>query len=243
MGHGHAGANDMRIPPLLIAIILTAAAPIAFGQGILQPKEGPLHLFNGQDFDGWVRYLSDPKHDPDATWEIRGGGVIHCTGRPEGYLRTRQSYSNYRLTLEWRWPREGGHCGVLVHVQEGDDVWPKSIETGLSAGHAGDFWLFRTDFGEREDTERRRVEKREESSENPVGEWNKMVIECSHDAIKVFVNGVLQNRATHATVDRGHIALQSVGSPIEFRNIVLHPLDPPAQQDAAVQGEENGRNS
>jgi len=39
------------------------------------------------------------------------------------------------------------------------------------------------------------------------------------------VNGVLQNEGTDASVTSGWICLQSEGSPIEFRNIYLQPLD------------------
>jgi len=39
--------------------------------------------------------------DPMQTWSVTNG-VIHCTGKPTGYLRTTHTYSNYIVTVEWR---------------------------------------------------------------------------------------------------------------------------------------------
>jgi hypothetical protein len=40
----------------------------------------------------------------------------------------------------------------------------------------------------------------------------------------VTVNGDLVNEATHCSVSKGAICLQSEGAPIEFRELVLTPL-------------------
>ena len=223
----------MRLLHLVIpALVWTVCVP-AHAEGIVQPLTGPLHLFNGHNIDGWVPYSADSDAKLGENWEIREDGVLHCTGTAEGYLRTKRAYANYRLTLEWRWPDDAGDGGVLVHVQDHDRLWPDSIETGLTSGEAGDLWLLRTSADERAETGRRAV-KHEASSENRPGRWNTLEIVCGPDAIEVSVNGVFQNRATHPTVQFGYIALQSVGTPIEFRNIVLHPLKEPARTEAAT---------
>ena len=63
-----------------------------------------------------------------------------------------------------------------------------------------------------------------DGSEKPLGEWNHMKIVCRGDDVKVFVNGDLVNHGMQCTLDEGAIALQSEGTPIEYRNIVLKPL-------------------
>lgn len=181
-------------------------------------------LFNGKDFTGWVRFLPDANVDPDTVWQVKDG-VIHCTGTPTGYLRTEQPYGDYRLELEWRWVEKPGNSGVLLHITGDDKVWPKSIEAQLKSDNAGDFYVIEgTDFKEHVNKDDRRVPKKAESNEKPIGEWNKMEIECKGDTIKVYVNGVLQNEATETSVAKGMIGLQSEGAPIEFRNIVLKTL-------------------
>ena len=69
------------------------------------------------------------------------------------------------------------------------------------------------------------IKKQKASTEEAPGKWNEYDIVCDAGKIKLFVNGVLQNDATDATDTAGWICLQSEGSPIEFRNIYLEPLN------------------
>ena len=52
-----------------------------------------------------------------------------------------------------------------------------------------------------------------------------MEIVCQGDTIRVTVNGDLVNEGSNCSVTEGAICLQSEGAPIEFRNIILTPLD------------------
>ncbi len=58
---------------------------------------------------------------------------------------------------------------------------------------------------------KRRILNLTDGSENPVGEWNTMVIECVGDEIKVWVNGDLVNYGD-CTATKGQIAVQAEGS-------------------------------
>ena len=71
--------------------------------------------------------------DPMQTWSITNG-VIHCNGSAAGYLRTKQSYSNYVVTVEWRFVkvRPSRQTGVLVQMQLPDKVWPSASRTRAS---------------------------------------------------------------------------------------------------------------
>ena len=48
----------------------------------------------------------------------------------------------------------------------------------------------------------RRILNLTDDSEKPLGEWNKMVIECVGDEVKVWVNGDLVNHGTKCTVSK-----------------------------------------
>ena len=181
-------------------------------------------LWNGKDFTGWKLFIPDETVGVTTVWSVEGD-VIHCTGVPPGYMRTEKNYTNYKLTLEWRWAEEPGNSGVLLHMSEPDTVWPKSIEGQLMSGNAGDFWLIGgTEVKEHIDKESRRIVKKEESSEKTPGEWNKYEIICKENNIHLYVNGILQNVGTEASVQSGKICLQSEGKPIQFRNIYIEPL-------------------
>jgi hypothetical protein len=62
-------------------------------------------------------------------------------------------------------------------------------------------------------------------NEKPLGEWNHYEAVCDGDTIRLTINGLLQNVATECTVTKGYIGLQSEGTPIQFRTIVLEPLE------------------
>jgi hypothetical protein len=51
-----------------------------------------------------------------------------------------------------------------------------------------------------------------------------MEITCKSNTIEVYVNGVLQNKATGISATEGHICLQSEGKDIEFRNVFITKL-------------------
>ncbi|NND34579.1 MAG: DUF1080 domain-containing protein, partial [Saprospiraceae bacterium] len=63
-----------------------------------------------------------------------------------------------------------------------------------------------------------------DGSENPVGEWNHMHIECLGDQIKVWVNGDFVNHGFDCTAQQGQIALQAEGAEVEFRRVELKPI-------------------
>jgi hypothetical protein len=71
----------------------------------------------------------------------------------------------------------------------------------------------------------RRIINLTDSSEKSLGQWNSMVIEAVGRSIKVWVNGDLVNDGSDATADHGRIALQSEGSEVEFRKLLLIPLN------------------
>ncbi|MHC4206761.1 MAG: 3-keto-disaccharide hydrolase [Planctomycetota bacterium] len=188
-------------------------------------------LWNGKDFSGWKLYVPDEDINVNDIWSVREG-VVHCKGKPNGYMRTKSKHANYRLHLEWRWPDEPTNSGVLLHASGEDQVWPKCIECQLKSGSAGDFVLIggtgiTVDGKDMQNVEKQFVvaPKKQQSSEKPAGQWNTYEIDCDKDTIRCYVNGVLQNEGTAATVSAGWICLQSEGSPIEFRNIYIKTLE------------------
>ncbi|MFQ7387858.1 MAG: DUF1080 domain-containing protein [Alistipes sp.] len=153
-----------------------------------------------------------PEGVGDARCLLRQNGNIRIAGSPFGYMRTEETYDDYRLHAEWRWIGEATNSGIFQRVQAGDRLGPRLSRCQLQAGcgrPAG--------AGRRED---RRAESNEGSftgqrsgGERPAGEWNCAEIVCVGDHIAVCVNGVLQNECT-GSVRSGYIALQSEGGPV-----------------------------
>jgi hypothetical protein len=199
-------------------------------------------LFNGSDLKGW--HIDVPKMDkaPELkTPFIVRNGMLVSLGNPQGHVITDASYENYRLEVQYRFSAKPGNCGVLVHASTPRSLYkmfPKSIEVQMFHKNAGDFWCIVQDIkvpdmverrGEKSkwgivEGKKRRIKNLTDNSEKPVGEWNRMVIECLGTEIKVWVNGDFVNHGYACTVSKGQIALQAEGSEVEFRKVELTPI-------------------
>ncbi len=218
---------------LVLSVLVVILSAFMGCQGVVGPIEPSKKtmLFNGKDLTGWKLFIPDEAIDVNKIWSVKNG-VVHCEGKPNGYMRTKAEYTNYKLHLEWRWTAEPSNSGVLLHSSGEDKVWPRCIECQLKGGSAGDFVLINgtgvtVDGRDRQDINRQfvSVKKKQQSNEKPPRQWNRYDIYCDQDVIRCYVNGVLQNVGTNATDTSGWICLQSEGGPIEFRNIYIEPLD------------------
>ena len=202
----------------------------------------PRDLFNGRDLEGW--HADVPAMDGDSNARmpfIVRNGLLVSLGTPGGHLLTDETFEDYRLEVEYRFAGEPGNAGVLVHASTPRalyDMFPQSIEVQMMHTNAGDFWSIVEDikvpdmearrgppenWGSTGDKQRR-TPNLTDGSENPVGEWNRMVVETLERSVKVWVNGDLVNHGFDATAERGRIALQAEGSEVEFRLVRLTPI-------------------
>ena len=201
---------------------LFAALTLALAAGSCS-REPRTELFNGRDLTGWV-CVTDPEGVGDArdAFSVQNGN-IRIAGSPFGYMRTEETYDDYRLHVEWRWIGEATNSGIFQRVQEGDKVWPQGIECQLMAGRAGDLVLLggaRADGIEPVGKFPIKARIGDAGCEKPAGEWNEAEIVCQGDRMAVYINGVLQNECS-GTNRTGYIALQSEGGTLEFRNVYL----------------------
>ena len=213
---------------LLVPLMLTAHS-----------QAQTLKLFNGENLDGWHVDVPEMDNNPAAInpFIVRDDMLVSL-GTPGGHLITDNVYKNYRLTVEYRFAGKPGNCGVLVHASTPRALYkmfPKSMEVQMMHKNAGDFWCIVEDIkvpdmekrrGKPEEwgiTEgkKRRILNLTDKSENKVGEWNTMIIECLDRAVKVWVNGDLVNYGYECTANEGQIAVQAEGSEVEFRKLEL----------------------
>jgi hypothetical protein len=199
-------------------------------------------LFNGKDLRGW--HVDVPAMDKDANARnpfIVRNGLLVSLGTPGGHLITDKVYKNYRIEVQYRFAGTPGNCGLLVHASTPRalyEMFPKSIEVQIQHTNAGDFWCIQEDI-EVPDMEARRgekarwgvngdklrkIERLQQEVENPVGEWNKMIVECLDDKVYVWVNDKFVNNGFNCTARSGQIALQAEGSEVEFRKVELTPI-------------------
>ncbi|MCJ0741202.1 3-keto-disaccharide hydrolase [Pedobacter montanisoli] len=212
---------------LLTLFILISAIHYSYAQTI--------NLFNGKNLDGWYADVPDSHIAP--SFIVRDQKLVSM-GDPRGHLITNESFSNYRIEATYRFPGKPGNCGILVHVSQPRvlyNMFPKSIEVQMQHLDAGDFWCIGEDISVPDMEERRgdkskwgttagklrRIKNLTDSSEKPLGQWNKMIIECLDNKIKVWVNGDLVNDGYDCTASQGKIAIQAEGAEVEFKTLKL----------------------
>ena len=208
----------------------------------LNAQKKSVSLFNGKNLKGW--HVDVPEMDNNkevkSPFLVRDGNLVSM-GKPNGHLITDKIYKNYRLEVEYRFANTPGNCGVLVHASTPRilyKMFPRSMEVQMFHENAGDFWCIGMnikvpDMVERRGPEeewgvtegkKRRILNLTDGSEKPVGEWNRMVIECLDDKIKVWVNGDFVNYGFECDAKEGQIAIQAEGSEVEFRTLLLTPI-------------------
>jgi len=225
---------------LVLMLLTLLAAPV--DQPVTPDRKIP--LFNGKDLSNWEPDVPARDTDPHApaSFIIRNGMLVSL-GEPNGHLVTKQTYRDYRLEAEYRFPGKPGNCGILVHASRPRALYkmfPQSIEVQMNSGDAGDFWCIQENIevpnmdtrrprkpGEKwggAEGDARRILNLTDGSEKPVGQWNTMVIEARGRSVTVWVNGVLVNNGVNASVDSGKIAIQAEGAEVEFRRVEIGPL-------------------
>lgn len=184
---------------------------------------------------GW-RVFSEKASAEGGPWQLGDDGILFCRGTPLGYLATKESYGDFVLRLQWRWPQgKEGKGGVLINLSGEDRIWPKSLEAQINAGQAGDFWgLAGFEFtgpAERlktiEHAQFGRLTHlpRTTDAERSAGQWNDYEIRAEKEWVVLRINGREVNRANRGAAAPGPIVLTAEGSPIEFRNIRVRTLN------------------
>ncbi len=130
---------------LLLVHSLSAAEPIT-------PRE-KTNLLRGDHVQRWESYLkASGREDPNHVFAIKEG-VLHISGDDRGYLATTDAYTNYHLTLEYKWGEKRSdtskyvrNSGVLLNAigEHGSaSPWMTSIEVQLAQGCEGDLIVIR----------------------------------------------------------------------------------------------------
>ncbi len=210
-GEEKAEFSGKRTPPMPPAPDLSQ---VKYGQAI--------ELFDGKDLNGWR--LTDP--NAVSGWSVKDGVLVNNPvqekGKPHknyGNLRTDAEFGDFNLKLETRLPKDG-NSGVylrgIYEIQVADTYGRRLDPHNMGAVYS-------------------RITPTT-SAEKPAGEWQTMDITLVDRHVTVILNGtkIIDNQpvegctggALWSDVTRpGPIYLQGDHTGVEYRNLVLRPVE------------------
>jgi hypothetical protein len=229
-----------KFAPLLVALV--AVVPRIQAPAPQAPVETPqFHdLFNGKDLTGWVNVNTAPD-----TWSVKDGMIV-CTGKPMGVLRTEKQYENFILHIEWMHLIPGGNSGCFgwaggtpqegspfprgIEIQMLELEWPK-LNPEKDGTPRTDAYVHGELFGVNglklvPDNPRGPRSKSIENRCKGKGEWNVYDVVCVDGTMKLAVNGKFVNGISKASIKKGYLCLESEGAEVHFRNIRILELLP-----------------
>ncbi|HUP77319.1 MAG TPA: DUF1080 domain-containing protein [Pirellula sp.] len=220
---------------LFLALLLSGCFQVHASEPI-QSRD----LFNGRDLSGWVAVNTEKD-----TWSVRDGLLV-CTGKPIGVMRTDKQYENFLLHIEWRHMEPGGNSGVFAW-SEGTVPEGKRLPKGLEVQMLELDWVKQHKlkdgtlppiayvhgelFGANglnttPDNPRGNRSKSVENRCKGKGEWNEYDVVFVDGVVKLAINGKFVNGISQSSVRKGYLCLESEGAEIHFRNIRILELPP-----------------
>src|SRR5438105_892004 len=208
-----------HIKPLWLLVACLLAIPHA----VAEEEDGFVSLFNGRDLSGWVNVNGAP-----STWTVRDNLIV-CTGIPTGVLRTTKQYENFILEADWMHLKTGGNSGMFVWsgaLPICGQPFTKAVECQVLDGNHGDVFAIQgaTFIPDRPHPKGWMRCLPSESRNHPAGEWNHYRIECQAGRVQLAVNGTVVAGGSTTIPRKGYIVLESEGSDIYFKNILVKEL-------------------
>jgi hypothetical protein len=235
----------------LSIVSLPAVQPLV---GRAADAEAPVQkAFIDGDGPGW-QTLGEPDFVPvngaKDTWSFKDD-IIHCTGKPNGVMRTKKQYTNFEIVAQWKMLESGGNSGIFV--------WsPPAAMEGLKPGNLPKTGIEVQvlDHGFAEQWEKKTGKKPEWFTTNgdvfPVEKskmkpfypptpdsmrcfprknlsrgvnlWNHYYVRCINGEVRLWVNGEEVSGGSNCEPHVGYICLESEGAPVVFKNLRIREL-------------------
>ncbi|MBL8891181.1 MAG: DUF1080 domain-containing protein [Planctomycetaceae bacterium] len=205
-------------------------------------EQGFVPLFNGRDFTGWVR-----TNTPESTWSYQDGLIV-CTGKPIGELRTEKMYQNFILEVEWRHMVPRGNAGIFLFADDitargvpfhrGIEVQVLENAYGNTRGYTTHGDIFPIHGAKMVPLNGRGGDRAfpTENRSNPSPEWNHYRITAQDGEVTLAVNGKVVTRGQQCSPRKGYICLESEGGVVHYRNVKIKELPdtPVAEAEIAI---------
>jgi Domain of Unknown Function (DUF1080) len=210
---------EVATPQPTVSTLPAATAPIAPAE-TARPEQ-PFVLEEGFEslaFPDFEAFAAQPE-----TWSSTAEGIL-CTGKPKGYLYSKQSYQNFTLRLEYRFPRPEslkdetkfkGNTGFMVYITGEHKQWPVCLE--VQGKHVQMAAIKENGGAEPVKTEDDDVARQQ--ARQPVGQWNSIEITSKDGALTVLLNGTPISKCEPNFISEGPIGIQAEDHPFEVRRM------------------------
>lgn len=240
------------MPSLRLVALLLVACSLSSAAAVRGAEEPVSKAFVDGTAPGWA---SLGKEDftkvncDEQTWTFRDDGVVACSGRPVGVIRSVRRYTNFELVVQWRHLKEAGNSGIFVWAAEQPlfSLKPGSLPHGIevqvldlgytaayekSSGKKADWFTCHGDvfpvgakmkpFAPVAPDGQRSFPRKQLSK--GVGQWNHYYVRCINGEVRLWVNGEEVSGGSQCEPRSGYLCLESEGSPVEFRGLKLREL-------------------
>ena len=208
---------------LTCVVLALAAAPLAVAA---EANDGFKPMFNGKDLTGWKT---------TGNWVVEQDGLVALHPRPgetgwkryDAYLTTARKYGDFILDLEFKF-NEGGNSGVFLRVDDPMSQVDSGFEVQILDTH-GKEKITAHDCGGVIGTA-----VPTKNMVKPAGQWNRYVIRCVGNELKVQFNGEqvidldLSQTGLKDRPAEGYIGFQDEAKRVWYRNVRIKELAPPA---------------
>jgi hypothetical protein len=182
-------------------------------------------------------------------------GVIRCTGKPTGALRTPRMYENFILELQWRHLTPGGNAGIFVWsspiaapgVPFLRAIEVQVLDNGFNIPGKNQWYTTHGDVFPIHGSTMEPIHKgngsrcfplEERSKSSP--EWNHYRIVGRDGKLRLSVNGKEVSGGDECVWRKGYLGLESEDAPTEWRHIRIQGLPPSGATPEQTAPEDQG---
>ncbi len=237
-----------KTPTIFLLIVSLSTIGLADDQTLDLPR-----AFVDGSGPGWMALGENDFENVNCdenTWAWNDG-ILHCTGKPTGVIRSKQSYTNFELVAEWRHLEFAGNSGIFVwasaesldRLKPGDGGLPEGIEVQIldlgyetnwekEHGEKPDWFTSHGDvfpvgsqmtpFAPVAPNGQRSFPSRRLS--RAAGEWNHYYVRCINGEVRLWVNGEEVAGGKDCVPSAWFLCLESEGAPVDFRNLRIRVL-------------------
>ncbi len=191
----------------LITMVLLVG--VAVSGCATQPSGKSVTLFDGTSLANWDVI-------GDGNWRLEGGTVVadKKTGKDNGYLVSKKSYSNFELKVEF-WVSDDANSGIFMRCKDPKKISDSSCYEANIFDQRGDPY-----FGTGAIVKFAGVPSMIKAG----GKWNTYEIRLDGPHLTLTLNGVRTDDTNNGKYKSGPIALQYGKGVVKFRKEEITPL-------------------